>query len=1048
MLLNKKTSHQNNLEDYHNCIKEVQAWCDGMNSSLNALNIEGGKGRSICERLHALNDIKSTFDEGKELLKSLVQKSEPVIQDIGQMDKEQVQEKISSFNRWIRELDKQISRKSDVIKETEVAFKETRSEIEKLDMYLREKTAILGAFTDKDDQEMKLNEIQSLGKEVSSKGVVIESLDRKIGVIKANLEDGELKEILQCLKMLRHNHKLLENLVQDVHSKESEIAERRKILDEKIDAANTWLEAKTAEFFPNPDFNPLKAFAIEKKLVKLKRADADVRGYEELEVAKISRELLNIKKSSLEDKSMYVADVDTLSEAIQRLKIRLKARVSELEEEHKKRKQFEADYESCNQWLSRAIHISQQEMRGSINIATLDDQLQKFKVLKKEEEDTRTRICSLVDEANEMVKTVSDADRLTLQSQMDKICDKMNQTTEVTQKRVDSLIQNIEQYRKTAAKIEESVAHLTVIQSEIKMLNKPIGCRVEDAEDVLKSYEKILKDLREFKEQLEVLHRTAGANVNELKALLQQQTDLISAIEGQMQKIKALINLRYNFMELVAGITEFVVNFNEVVKKIEHADVSSHEKVKQYDDVLLKIGSCESKLTMAMDKGQQIADEGSSQDRNQITEQLQSLKAQILELKRTIEAKRITHFEQAQRNQKLLGEIEEHIDWLHDKESEVKSRPLLSTKIEGVEKEISVHASLSSSVLEYLEKVREIRDNALQEGSLSGRVQNALSAAKSLLNTLPNELSARQKYLEDNKMYRCQYDTLVEELNKWVEDAQLKLRSVDNGANLSTVEKDLADHISFFGGESRLHELLDKINENAHHIWASLNQQDQEKVSHEQDFFNQLVKNTLHSANSTKTALEDTTKLWKTYQELLTQISRILGDIVLDHEKPSNVNSVKTTISKIDASSKLLNKTKNGMTKFNDCTKALLGKVDSASKAAVSEKHEALNTSLRDMLKALKEKKETLAGLALQWEDLEAKSKAFDSSISGVLNKLSGVDSSFRSVSQMKEMKKELKVEFGLLYRFVPSDGVSILQLLNSHKANIYACALCPVPNQ
>ena len=54
-------------------------------------------------------------------------------------------------------------------------------------------------------------------------------------------------------------------------------------------------------------------------------------------------------------------------------------------------------------------------------------------------------------------------------------------------------------YKLTAQKIEDSVAHLTEIQRQIRLLNKPIGYRVEDAEDVLEAYERILNNLKDFK---------------------------------------------------------------------------------------------------------------------------------------------------------------------------------------------------------------------------------------------------------------------------------------------------------------------------------------------------------------------------------------------------------------------------------------------------------------------------------------------------------------------------------------------------------------------
>ena len=65
----------------------------------------------------------------------------------------------------------------------------------------------------------------------------------------------------------------------------------------------------------------------------------------------------------------------------------------------------------------------------------------------------------------------------------------MNLVSDTTKTKLVDLTRNIEQYRRTATKIEESVAHLSEIQREIRSLNRPIGYRVEDAEEVLKAHD-------------------------------------------------------------------------------------------------------------------------------------------------------------------------------------------------------------------------------------------------------------------------------------------------------------------------------------------------------------------------------------------------------------------------------------------------------------------------------------------------------------------------------------------------------------------------------
>ena len=53
-----------------------------------------------------------------------------------------------------------------------------------------------------------------------------------------------------------------------------------------------------------------------------------------------------------------------------------------------------------------------------------------------------------------------------------------------------------------------------------------------------------------------------------------------------------------------------------------------------------QVQDIEALLAAAQDKGQQISEEGTVSDRNAILKQLQSLKQQVTQLKRAVEAKR------------------------------------------------------------------------------------------------------------------------------------------------------------------------------------------------------------------------------------------------------------------------------------------------------------------------------------------------------------------------------------------------------------------------
>merc|ERR1719507_695311 len=204
-----------------------------------------------------------------------------------------------------------------------------------------------------------------------------------------------------------------------------------------------------------------------------------------------------------------------MEENLHTLKEHIKNRITYLEENLDFRREFEAEFDKCVQWLDQAETIISTEVRGTINIAILDEHHHKFKKLKRDEEENRKRVTDVFLKANEILPKLSDADRISLQNQMDDVCDKQNHVTDTVNAKISSLVKNIEVYKSTAQKIENSVNHLTEIQRQIRLLNKPIGYRVEDAEDVLEAYGKILDNLKAFKIQMEDLQKTAGTNVSE-----------------------------------------------------------------------------------------------------------------------------------------------------------------------------------------------------------------------------------------------------------------------------------------------------------------------------------------------------------------------------------------------------------------------------------------------------------------------------------------------------------------------------------------------------
>ena len=214
--------------------------------------------------------------------------------------------------------------------------------------------------------------------------------------------------------------------------------------------------------------------------------------------------------------------------------------------------------------------------------------------------------------------------------------------------------------------------------------------------------------------------------------------------------------------------------------------------------VIYKIQECEAQLATAQDKGEQIAAEGSVTDRNTIAEQLTSLKHQLSSLRRAVEQRKGEHENAAVEYQRLTVQLDELLDNMHKQEAVIKCRPLLQLPAESVEHERTKHKALASEVKALLSATEELFGSVQPDATLPSTLQERMSEATYLRDTLPTELTARGNYLDEQLSLRSQYDVLFQRLSNWLDEAKLRMRPSSNGVDFENVGKDLKEHIVRF----------------------------------------------------------------------------------------------------------------------------------------------------------------------------------------------------------------------------------------------------------
>lgn len=809
---------------------------------------------------------------------------------------------MKTVERRYNDIAKRIQRKLQMLEITYKAIDGTKSEVAAQNEWMQKEIDNIHhpeplGFESKSVKERQ-KKIANLLKDADGKKTIIDSLEKKVSNIQTELEPTEQTQLESELSELSAKQKQLVSLIKQEIERLGGSNEDRKKLENDIEKARNWLKAKLGEIKKLGGPVPLEAVKVEKEVSIIKKHQSELSDFNNDTLAEVMRQGNAVSKDcSPEDKSKLQSILEELNKTYTSTKVDVDDKLATLAKLLQGRKDFESEVDKCQRWLKEAEVAVTPELRTT-SLQLLEEQFAKFEKLSNEAEDIAKGITKIKDKSKDIMESLSDSNKLQLKEQVNLLSDKFDRINAIINDKKNALLKHITAYKDAAAKIAAALEFLSEIQNKLKALNKPIGSKVEDVQPIIQAYETILTDLKKNKAMLNELQ---GGNLHDLQDILTKQDDLMNTIEDQISKLKSLLLLREQFFALVKEINEFIAKYTELTSDIEKSNDSLEDKIKRYDDIISKIQGCEALLATATDKGQQIAAEGTVIDRNNITELLQSLKQQLLTLRRTVESKRQEHERAAAEHKKLASDLSDILQWLHDNEASVHSRPLLNRDVASVDKKLIEHTSLVKNIQSYLDKLTKITDAIKNDDGVPGTLLEMVSDANSLKTSLPAELANREKYLQENKKYRQQYAQLVEKLNIWVNEANIRLDMGKNGTDFENIEGDLDEHKSFFNtSEPQMKDLVGKrMQDIVDKIWATLNAPEQEELSKDHQKHNQLLKNTLNSAKSRQVQLEQDLEIWKDFCQLVDKIKAILDKNSIPDEAFSSIDSLRLHLEKL-----------------------------------------------------------------------------------------------------------------------------------------------------
>lgn len=903
MLMNqieRKRNNQGVIDEYLKSINDSKAYFDGIVNRLEAM--DGPCGKNCEEKLSEINSIKNEFEAKSPQLKEQIQsKGAKVFEIISNLDAQQVDDHLKAFQRRENDVKKRIERKIQLMDLTNKNLEKLQAEIDQTKFFFDDNiekmaNAFVLGFVPK-PIEGHLLHLKNLTKDIENKQAFVESLNKRIANMHSELDGSEQQKMKQCINDLHKKEKKLMDLVKAENSRANQGLNNAKALEGNLEIVSNWISDQKAQNDSKALIVSFAPSAIDYEVQEYKSRLQNIKEFSDGVLSDTIDQVTSIKEQCDDNgKAELQKILDTFLADIQTLTFSYNQQLDTIQKILQKKKEYEQDSDGLFNWIKEIEAVMSTNVKTS-SIQILEEQMRKYENFLKEAESKDYVLKAIQERADQLMENLSEVDRLNLTCQVKNLTDKFNLLVLKLKERYNGIVDNIKQLKESQKQIAEYTQFILSIQQAIKELNKPIGSKTEDVQNLLKEYENILNKLKAKKAEMSM---QKISSLPQIKELLSTHDDIIDAIENQLRRLKQLLMLREQFIALVNEIVNFNIKYTDIVAHVEKSDDKIENKIKQYDKIMMKIQECEGLLASASDKGMQIASEGTVEDRNNIIEQLQTLKQQLQHLKQTVENLRQQHEKAANLYKNFEIDVTKTINALHEKEAAVKILPILDVNTESVEQELRKHDVLAKDIQKLLVKLQSILDGIRTDDVLPSSVADTVSVGRSLLKSLPKEVAERKKYLDNNKDYRLNYIQQVAELNNWVDSVENEFVNDNDDIDFENIKDLMEKHVACVDNKlPEVKQLLEKINDSAKNILPSLNNINKEELLRDLQKFTAIFKDITARAEQSKLNLQKYHDIWKSYNSLLQSIGLLLKKLPKD-ESINSTDKLKDFLQKLN----------------------------------------------------------------------------------------------------------------------------------------------------
>ena len=920
-------------------------------------------------KVSSLNHIITTVSNIESKSKAINSMSSLMVNSISKQDEEDIETAKVQIQGHLNEVRKLINSETNSLNNVMANIVTLQTELDMVRVYTTEKRSYFENESPVSDEEgtIELEPLKVLCSEIESWKMTVDSLHTQISSLKARPCTFEYDRLMEDHSKVSKEHQLLLEEARSFLKTKTEYYDRLRKIDDLCELSNIWLETKSKETLNLIQYHSLKSNGMTAQISQLQRIFNDIKENED-DTAVKAKELTKLNKHTIESE-----DLDELKESFVNLKEIVLKNIRSLNDVFEERKEFEKSLEYCVDWIKNAESIVFCDIPDTGHKETLNKHLERFSEILREKEDIQETLESLSLQTQKILPTLISSDQITLKSNLEFYNEQVDQISARCEKKVQDLSTKIESIETTQEANSEYENRLKGIKQRLQELKRPIDVNKGGLQDTLEVYKSLSEELNMIRNES---HEKKGQEVVQMHC--SKQDEVIAIIAEQIAQTTELMNLQDQYKNAVTTITEDLSMVTSELDNIMDTEepASTSPELRSLN---LKVQDCESHLSLAMDKGDQLAVHFSPQDQNEMSALLGSLKTRIHQVKR--QTSLLEENQPAQGSSHEEHEtIEKLIAELLQLENEIKCKPIIGIDPEDIDKVLTKHINLERLVKEKCDALNSAIDSQNSE-HVSKAEQANIKLAESMISVLPRELLSKREFLNDQKNARNLFHDVYSKLTEELDSAKVRASCDDDPGmtDFLSLDDDLNDHQTRFRKLPSDPNNIKILEELSYKISQFTSKDQAGELDKKKQEINSLVDTIQTMAKTKEENLQEKIMQWKLCTNLAPEIEQVVGRVRNTSLSSFNIQGLRRTIEDCTDNIKLVEEHLERFQKFSDTMNSIKELADSNSKERVSIEYQPIIDNFIDTQEENEATKKTLSSLLEDWNNLEPEIKDLQS---------------------------------------------------------------------